>query len=153
MPFPILAMAAVMAATSVASTAMSVAGSITAGKGASAAANKKADNVIFESRFKINDIERQRLNVLSIQRATYASSGVTLSGSPLEVLAETNRLASFDIARLRFQAEEEAIAYRTTGAAQQKAALVSALGTGLAGVGQAASGAMTGYQLGKTMGF
>lgn len=147
-----LAGMAVSVGVSVAGTAMSVAGQGKAGSDAYKAAAKQANNVIIEGRFKVNDVERSRLMTHASQKAAYATRGVKIEGSPLELLAETNYLASVDKARVEYEAQENADAIRAGGDAAFTSSRYGMVGSILGGVGNAASSAASGYKIGSFIG-
>lgn len=137
-----------MAAVSMAGSGMRAAGQAQQGADQYKAAYRQANNIIIESRFKLNDIERQRIRTISTQKASFASRGVKLDGSPLELLAETNYLASVDKGRVEYQARENAAETRASGNAALTAGRMGAIGSILGGVGSAASSFVGGQQFG-----
>lgn len=149
---PPLAIAGAMAATSVAATGLSAFGQAQQGRDAYKAAHKQANRVIINSEFQVNDIERKRIRVASNQRAAFAASGVKLSGSPLEVLAETNQLAAQDKARVRYEARNNAQEIRDSGSAALSQSRYQAIGSILGGVGNAAQAGITGSNFAKAIG-
>lgn len=101
------------------------------------AQQKKANRVIIDSQFKVNDIERTRIRTVASQRASYAASGVKLSGSPLELMAETNYLAGVDKARTQYEARVTAEEIRAGAKADLSAARYGMVGALVGGVGKA----------------
>ena len=134
MAFPL---ALAMAGMSALSSGISVFGQIKEGNEAYKAAARKANRVIIDSKFRIHDIERQRQQTISRQKATYAASGVKLSGSPLEVMAETNYLAGIDKARTEYEARVTSEEIRREGDNAFTNSRLGALGSVLGGAGKA----------------
>ena len=85
------------------------------------------------------DISRKAEQVKGAQRASFASHGVDVSsGSPLDILAETDRTAAIDESTVKTNAAREAYGFRVQGANYQAAAdaenpWLSAGAVGLAG--------------------
>lgn len=96
MPFPLLLAGLALSAVG---TGVQAAGGFAADAAQKRAARRQADQLEVEKQYRINDINRQRYRVISTQRQAYGFRGVKLSGSPLEVMAETNELARLDILR------------------------------------------------------
>ena len=88
---------------------------------------------------RADQLRRRRARLLASQRAAFAGRGLKLSGSPLEVLAETNEIVQLDIDRVIRAGSERAGLLRQRGAAAVQSARFQQLGTILGGVGQAAS--------------
>jgi hypothetical protein len=91
-------------------------------------------------------VRREGAKALGTIQAGYGASGVTMEGSPLEVLEESARNAELDALTVRHSGEVKAIAfenearaYRTRGASAQALGYGSAAGTALAGGGRFAS--------------
>lgn len=137
MSFAMIAMAAVSSGVSSAGTGLSAYGTVKQGADDFRAAQKKANRVLIDSKFKIQDIERNRIRVISSQRASYAASGVKLEGSPLEVLAETNYYAGVDKARTEYEARTSAEEIRLGGRQALDKARLDTIGVITGGVGKA----------------
>lgn len=125
------------AALSLAGTSVSAMGTMKQGADEYKAAYRKANRVIIDSKFKLNDIERVRMRTVASQRAAYIASGVKLSGSPLEIMAETNYYAGVDKARTEYEARTTAEEIRTGGRAALDSARYQTAGVLIGGAGKA----------------
>jgi len=146
-----MAAGAVIAAAGV---AVSVAGQLKAAKDQKRAAQAQADarraqadEILQRSELNIQELERQAETFKERQAAAFASSGVDIgSGAPLVTLENTNRVILGTIENRRREASYRAEAAlrgasisEQTGRDIEKAGQLGALGTGLAGLGQALS--------------
>jgi len=100
----------------------------------------------YESQIREEKMKKQKLQILSSQRAAYAGAGVQLKGTPLEVMDQTARDIERDISLARYGSEIEAERYRIKGKEARRAGMWKA-GTSLL-TGGAETGYM-GYNLGK----
>lgn len=146
-----LVLALGMAGMSAATSGLTAYGQLQQGVDEYKAAYRKANRVVIDSKFKINDIERTRIRTVASQRASYAASGVKLSGSPLEVMAETNYYAGVDKARTEYEARVTAEELRIGGKAAMNSARLQAIGTLVGGAGKAIGAGGQGFALGAKM--
>lgn len=100
---------------SVISAGLSVVGTVSAVKGAGDAADAQAaafqqqaaqaqlqkEASAFQTKQDIVDLKRESYKILGAMRANYAASGVTVDGSPMDVLEASANLAALDIERRR----------------------------------------------------
>jgi len=143
-------------ALQVASTVAGAAASLQAGKAQEAAANHNAsvaeDNAEMTENQTAYDVmmsKRKARAVLGKQRAQAGASGVTISGSPLDVIASSAEDLDLELQNIRVTGANKVNAYRTSAAnsrAEGKSAMSAAkfgaatgLLTGLAGVGTTAN--------------
>lgn len=133
---------------SLAATAASTAVSISAQKQAAAQeqnmANQQAAAEERLARQRAAQLERKRSRLLAEQRAAVVGRGVKLSGSPLELLAETNEILDLDINRVLTAGSERAALLRSGGRAAVSRARAAVPGTILGGVGSLAGQGLSG---------
>lgn len=151
MSFISIAIAAASGGASLGASTLSAFGQAQAGKDAYRAAHRKANRVIIDSKFKINDIERTRIRTIANQKASYIASGVKLSGSPLEVMAETNYYAGVDKARTQYEARVMAEEIRTGASSELSASKYAVGGALIGGVGKSIGAAGSGYSFGQSL--
>lgn len=128
----------------VASSVMSAAGSIQQGNSAKAAAEynaRVAENNAITARQQAAAQEEQHRRLarrqLGQMRAAYGASGVTMEGSPLDILAQSAKDAELDALNIRYGGElkaqgleSEAVLERYRGKSAQRAGYMGAA-TGL----------------------
>lgn len=92
-----------------------------------------------EAKSKIQSarIRRAGVKLMSAQRAGYAKAGVTLEGTPTEVLAETAGDVEFEARMVEKFGAMEAAARRREAAATKTAGAIGSIGTVLSGAGSA----------------
>ena len=147
---------AVAAGASVVAGVMGFKGNMAAAKNAEAVAEYNAqvaeNEAIVLQRAKVDEeanLRRQSERLASSQRLAVAGSGVEISGSPLQTLADAYFNTEQDAARIRYasnieqvQKESEAALARTEGAARSAGLRYAAVGSLLQG-GQQASTLMS----------
>jgi hypothetical protein len=89
-----------------------------------------ADGVIAAGDRQAENIEEQGAKFVSYQRALYAKSGVTMEGSPMDVLVDTERTIRLDILSTKLNAAQksndirfEALQYRLAAGNQRVKAM------------------------------
>lgn len=118
-------------------------GAIRSAQSASAAADYNAQiaerNAALARDQAASDEQRQRIQArkqLGAMRAGYGASGVTLDGSPLDVLENSAAEAELDALTIRYKGEVSALGYRTESA-QQRARSANATTEGYYNAGSA----------------
>jgi len=146
---PMSMVAAALAASSLAGTAMSASGQIEAGNAQRAAAyenavlleeDAKQSKISVADRISGYDLIARRMYMK--QRAGAAKSGVDMTGSPLDVMRESLDLAEKDIVSMYRAGEYESARYmrsaeimRRTGSVAQAQSRWAAAGTLVGGIG------------------
>lgn len=108
----------------------------------------EAKSVIQAGEFQVKRLESYGKRFVKSQRGTYAKSGVTLEGSPLEALAASERNISLDILITRLNAASEAnqLGFQALNqrivAGQNRTRAVKAIGDGV--INMVSSYAMSG---------
>ena len=95
----------------------------------------RADLLKLENEADIARYAEETRGFKAEQAVRFLKSGVTLEGSPLEILDETTRVASENIAAMRSKGEAEARALRAQGREAKSAARVSFI-RGIAGAAE-----------------
>jgi hypothetical protein len=116
-----------------AGTATAVAGQVSAGNAAARAGEFNANTVTEAATIKE---EEQRLadhRTLASARADVGASGVEMTGSPLDVMAESARRAEMNALIIRRGGVLDAYAARVAGKNAQRASRIGAVGTLLTG--------------------
>lgn len=115
---------------------LGAAGDLREGAAAKAAAEENARRTLYDA-YNSENIFRQRFaRQQSTARTTVAKSGVTMSGSALEVLAESAANAEIDALTSRYDAINQANSLRRQGKEAQKASYWKAGTRLLSGFGQ-----------------
>jgi len=149
---------AVLIGTTVASTAVTASGQMAAASAAKKTGEynaKVAENeAILLQRAKVEEeasLRRSSRRLAATQRVATAKSGVQMSGSPLQALADTYFQTERDANRIRYASdveqtrkEAEAAMSRFEGKARARAYRAQAFGTILGGVSQVATQVPTG---------
>ena len=149
-----------MAAAALPLFALSLAGGFISARGATRQAQaeaRQAEAAAQEeervTRERVDQLRRKRARLLSSQRAAITARGVKLSGSPLEILAETNEVLALDINRLRRQTQFRAGALRERGRIAgergRTAAITSLIGSVAGGARVAGQFAAQGHRPGE----
>lgn len=149
-------MAALAIIGAVASLASGVVGAIGAVQSANANAQaaeydaavkeRNRKTVINQAEAEIGDKRRENRRQLAAVRAAYGSSGLTMEGSPLDVLEDSAFEQELDVERTRYGAElksqglsEDAVLSRMKAQSYRKSAPISAAASILGGVSSAGS--------------
>lgn len=110
----------------IAGTAISAIGAIRAGQAQAAAANYNAQvaerNAFISRDQAAADEQRQRIQArrkLGAMRAAYGASGISLEGSPLDVLEDSAAEAELDALTIRYKGEIGAMGYEAEAGAQR----------------------------------
>lgn len=114
-------------------TATSVAGQLSAGNAAKSTADFNAQKTIEEATIQESQQRQQDLRTLSRAKAVVGSSGVEMSGSPLDVLAESARQAELNALIIRRGGALDAQSQEIAGTNAQKSSRINAVGTLLTG--------------------
>lgn len=120
-------------AGTIAGTATSVAGQLSAGNAAKSTADFNAQKALEESQIQEQQQRTSDMRTISSARARIGSSGVETSGSPLDVLAESARQAELNALIIRRGGALDAQSQEIAGANAQKASQFGAAGTLLTG--------------------
>ena len=95
-----------------------------------------------QARVSASEIEEQMRRTRGAQRASYGASGITLAGSPMEVLEDTFIQGAANAARQRhagriqaYNYQVQAHNYRLTGDSEREAGLANAFSGLLGGLG------------------
>jgi hypothetical protein len=96
----------------------------------------------------LTDLERRRGQTVAAQRQAYSARGVSLKGSPLLVLAETNELAARDAGRVQTHTTTQAYELRRAGTFAQQQSQIRAAGMGLSTVADVGGNVASGLSLG-----
>ncbi len=148
----------IFAGLAIAGTALNTYGQIEAGQMQAKVASQNADmseanahQVDLATTDKLDQMARHTSITLGKQRASYAKSGVTLEGSPLEILTETQTLADRDAYRVATEGTYAADSLRFTAAQERQKAtyakrssFITAGSTLLSGLGSTALAAKGG---------
>lgn len=113
---------------------------------AASVAKSRADLMTMEAEANAQRYAEQAAQFEAHEKVMYLASGVKLSGSPIDALATTARIASENIASIKRSGEVEALDQEQLGTnaeIQGRNALLSGLNNGL-GMGAKAYGAATG---------
>lgn len=127
-----------------ASTGLQIAAQKKAAKAEKATADRAAVAEERLAKEKAEQLDRQRRRILAQQQAAVVGRGVKLSGSPLELLAETNEIVDLDINRVLRQGRERAAVLRTQGRQAVSGLKLRQAGTILGGTSQLASQGLSG---------
>lgn len=156
-------MAALAIIGAIASVASGVIGAVGAAQSASANAQaadydaavkeRNRKTVINQAEAEIGDKRREQRRQLAAVRAAYGASGLTMEGSPLDVLEDSAMEQELDVERTRYGAElksqglsEDATLSRMKASSFRKAAPISAAASIIGGISSAGS------SLGKAFG-
>lgn len=90
-------------------------GDIMAGNQEAAADQYNANLALEQEQFQLKNLEHAEESTLSSQRAIYARSGVTMSGSPLDVALNTATQFEMDKQITKYNAESRANMYNYEG--------------------------------------
>ena len=134
----------------IAGTAASVGGQISAGQKQSQAekfnasiSDQQAESVLQQGTRQANLQRRRGESFVSTQRARYGASGVTASGSPLEVMAQTAEDVEYDALMTEWESKTKAQYYKAEAEnrrrAGKKAITDSYIGAGMTLLTSAAS--------------
>jgi len=105
---------------------LGAAGDLKEGAAARSAAEGNARRTIFDA-YSAEELFRRRVDrQQSTTRTAIAKSGVTASGTPLNVLAESAANAEIDALNARYEAFNEAASLRRSGREAQKASYIKA---------------------------
>lgn len=120
-------------------------------------AENQALQTEMDARESVKRKREQNSRLISTQRAGYAASGVTIDGSPLEVMADTAGILELETLDYSRQQRQQAASLRAQGAAdlamganQARAAYIGAGASLLSGAGSAAGSA---YEFNKSGAF
>jgi len=86
-----------------------------------------------EAEIETQRMEREKLKLLSRQRAAYSKAGVQLTGTPLEVMEETAKEVERDILLTRYSGAIGSKAYQARGAMARQRGMWEAGSTLLTG--------------------
>lgn len=115
---------------------LGAAGDLREGAAAKAAAEENARRTLYDA-YNAENIFRKRFDrVQSTSRANIAKSGVTMSGTPLEVLTESASNAEIDALTSRYDAINEANSLKRQGKEAKKASYIRAGARLLSSFGQ-----------------
>lgn len=145
-------------------TAVAAYGAIQQGRAAAEAANFNRENALRNARISreqaARDAEaqgRRSRKIIGAMRAGYGASGITLEGSPLDVLEESAATAELDRQNIIYRGELRAMGYTDTAALEGMRAdsamesayygAGSAILMGAGRMGGISSRASTGYEL------
>ena len=105
---------------------LGAAGDLKEGAAARSAAEGSARRTIFDA-YSAEELFRRRVDrQQSTTRTAIAKSGITASGTPLNVLAESAANAEIDALNSRYEAFNEAASLRRAGKEAQKASYIKA---------------------------
>lgn len=125
--------------TSVAGTAISAVGQTKAGDAAQQAAQYNADRAIEEAGIREQQQRTQDRAILAHSKAMIGTSGVTVQGSPLDVLAESTRQAEMNALIIRRGGQLEAQSQLYSGNAAKSASNYNVASTILGGASKVVS--------------
>lgn len=120
-------------AANIGGTALSAGGQLAAGNAAKATADFNAKKAIEEAQIQEQQQRTADMRTISSGRARVGSSGVEMSGSPLDVLAESARQAELNALIIRRGGQLDAQSQEIAGANAQSASRIGAAGTLLTG--------------------
>lgn len=103
-------------------------GAIREGNEAKRAAEAQAARVEQIGREQLSDLERRRALTVASQRQAYSARGVSLQGSPLLLMAETNALAARDASRIKEDVRQQSYELRRAGKFAQEQSRIKATG-------------------------
>jgi hypothetical protein len=160
----ISALTAISLAVTAASTGVAVAGGIQQAQAARETARTQQKVAEYnvqvaqqQAQLERARIEDRRRQVLAAQRAGYGAAGVTVEGSPLDVMTETVQQSGYDAALAAYNAQLQAQRATMAGAlaqqesrAQETAAYYQAGGSLLSGLGTGITQYRQ-YQTGKSL--
>ena len=122
-------MAFFAAALPVIGTAVTVGAQIMQGMAQADAYEANADAVRAAGKFEKYKLRRAQEQMTSKQRALYAKSGVSMEGSPLEVMADSYAQYELDIAVNKYNTESEAKRLEAAAGASRTTGFLKAGGT------------------------
>ncbi len=134
-------MGAVAAGAAVASGGIGAFGAIQSGMEAKRSAYVQAQRIEQIGQEQLVDLERKKEMTIATQRASFAARGVSISGSPLLMMAETETLAARDARRLKNDVRFQTYELRRYGRQAETAGYINAIGS-LVGAGAQAGTAM-----------
>jgi len=141
----------VLAAASVASTAVSIYSNIQQGNEAEEAADKAAAQTRAAAQQRALDTEKQHRRIIATQEASYGASGLTMEGSPLLVQMESLKESEEQLRRIREGGELTAGALEERGSEAKTSGYVKAGGSLLSGASSFSNIGKTYASPGKTM--
>lgn len=104
-----------MDAISILGSGVSAWGAIQEGKQQQQANEYNAELTLQAGEIDVANLEKEEENLSSTQKAAYAKAGVTLSGSPLEVMLQSATNFEMDKATAKYNAESKANMLRYEG--------------------------------------
>ena len=123
----------IMAVATVASTAVSIYSSVSAGKKEEHAEKNVARQLRQQAIQKAEDTAKEHRRILAVQRAKYGASGVTMEGSPLLVQMESLRESEEQLRRIREGGAFQAEVHEEAGEEALESGYIKAGQAGLAG--------------------
>lgn len=107
----------------IAAAGISAGGALYQGIAAKQEADANADQAKSQARFDANQIRRRTTRLLSTQRAGFGKAGVTLEGTPGEVLEDQSAEGELDALAALYGGKSKAFAFKRQG----KAALIGGI--------------------------
>ena len=114
-------------------TGISAFGSLQEGKQIQQADEYNAQLALEQGEMDVFQIEKEEAGLTSTQKAMYAKAGVTMSGSPLEVMLQSATNYEMDKATAKYNAESKANMYRYEGRVARTQGKFNAIKTLLGG--------------------
>ncbi len=111
-----------------------------------------AREVMREGKLSALRVREQGERVQSAQRTGFSKAGVALSGTPLEVMAETARFAEENALEIERSAARQARELRRAASRRRTSSILSIGGAVIGGVFGGAPGAVVGAQVGGAIG-
>jgi len=135
-----MAFAAIPAWVMWAGMAVSAAGAIYAGMAQAAQYEAQAEAVAAQGRFEKYKLRKAQEAMTSKQRALYAKAGVSLEGSPLNVIADTYAQYEMDIAVNKYNTESKVASLEAAATSSRVSGFLQAGGTMLTGMASMSGG-------------
>ena len=105
--------------------------------------------------FNANQQQEKAVKLISSERTSYLASGVALSGTPLDTLADTTRQSDMDVQAIRYNGEikaqnfeTQAAVFRTKAQSAQQAGFIGALSPLIKGFSGVAGGGGSDFSFG-----
>jgi hypothetical protein len=111
-----------------------------------------AREVLREGKLAALRMREEGERVQSAQRTGFAKGGVILSGTPLEVMAETANIAESNALEIERSAARQAKELRRAARRKKRAGIFGAAGAAVGGIYGGPAGAAAGYQIGSSVG-
>jgi len=136
----------------IAGTSFQILGTLLSANEASRGFRLNASEVIREGKLSALRVREQGERVQSAQRTGFSKAGVALSGTPLEVMAETARFAEENALEIERSAARQARELRRAASRRRTSGILAVGGAIIGGIYGGPAGATAGAQIGGSLG-